>query len=382
MRQASSSSVDLLPREDRIAVAVAAAELGTWDWDVPSGEIHWTPQMYRMFGVDAGRFHATFDNVMDLIHPGDRPRVEADIDDRLRGMPRAAIEFRIQRADGSVRWLRCRGRAFADDRGKAIRVAGVAEDVTEEKAQEPQRRPVTGEGSFSTRQVAQLLGIGEASVKRLANAGAIGFLRSSRKDSRRFAPEQVLEYLRRNGANARDFDSAAGAGDVSSSVAALLEEVVAGSALDELLDARVARVARTVPVGFLRDLLARMPAMVSEPRKSSPAFVGVLGRPPAHAAALVECALRGHGYSVLVPAESTRPEQWVDVVERIRPRAVALLVGSAPIDRRSAACVAAAIVDRLRGAAVVAVHGEGPLHLPRGVSRIRSARELGQVLDG
>ena len=49
MRQVSSSSFDFRLREDRIAVAVAAAELGTWDWDVPSGEVHWTREMYRMF---------------------------------------------------------------------------------------------------------------------------------------------------------------------------------------------------------------------------------------------------------------------------------------------------------------------------------------------
>src|SRR5437764_5447525 len=176
MRRVGSHSNGFLAHEDPIAVAVAAAELGTWDWDVPSGEVHWTQQMYRIFGLEAGRFRTTIENVMELIHPADRPQVEAEIDQTLRGAARPAMEFRIRRPDGRVRWLRCRGRAFADDRGNAVRVTGIAEDVTEEKAHDPQRTPGS-EGSFSTRQVAQLLGMGEASVKRLANSGAIGFLR-------------------------------------------------------------------------------------------------------------------------------------------------------------------------------------------------------------
>ena len=379
MRRVGSHSNGFLAHEDPIAVAVAAAELGTWDWDVPSGEVHWTQQMYRIFGLEAGRFRMTIENVMELIHPADRPQVEAEIDQTLRGAARPAMEFRIRRPDGRVRWLRCRGRAFADDRGNAVRVTGIAEDVTEEKAHEPQRTPGS-EGSFSTRQVAQLLGMGEASVKRLANAGAIGFLRSSRKDSRRFAPEQVLEYLRQSGAEPGDFDRAAAAGDLPSSVAALLEEISGGMALDELLDARVAPIAPSAPAAFLTELLSRLPALVSEPRKSSPAFLAVLGRTARHAVELIECALRGHGYSVLLPAENTGPEQLVDVAERIRPRAVALLVGTGPENRRSAAAIAAAILARLRGAAIVAVHGDGPIELPRGVSRVRTVRELAHLL--
>ncbi|HWE23933.1 MAG TPA: PAS domain-containing protein [Myxococcales bacterium] len=362
-------------------MAIAAAGLGTWDWDVPSGEVLWTPQMYCFFGVEPERFHATFDNVMDRILPSDRPHVEAHIDRTFRLTTPSVVEFRIRRPDGSVRWLRCRGRAFADDRGNPIRMAGVAEDVTDEAGHALHRVPEQ-EGSLSTRQVAQLLGIGEASVKRLANAGAIGFLRSSRKDSRRFAPDQVLDYLCRSGADGRQFDDAAAAGDVSSCVAALLQELRRGSALDELLDARVAPVARTAPPAFLHELLSRLPALSAEPRKSAPAFVAAIGHIETHAMELLDCALRGHGYSVLVPAENTQPQQLIDVAERIRPGVVALLVGTGSDDRRIATQVAAGITSRLRGVTVVAAYAGTHLSLPRGVFHMRSARDLSAALSG
>jgi len=337
--------------------------------------------MYLLFGTEAGRFSTTFDNVMELIVPEDRPRVDAAIERALRDQRRSVIEFRIRRPDGTVRWLRCTGRAFADDRGKAIRMAGVAEDAT------PQRREATSDppdavgASLSTRQVAQLLGVGEASVKRLANAGSIGFLRSSRKDSRRFAPEQVLEYLRTSAGEARDFEAALAAADLAGCVAALMEEVRRGASLDDVLDDRVLPAASSAPAALVAELLARLPALVSEPRKSAPAFVTLFGRVHGCVAGMVECCLRGHGYSVLSPAESNDSAQLVDLVERVRARVVALIAGAEPAARNAAAQIAASVAGRLRGA-VVAVHDDGRVALARGVSRVRSMRDLGRLLNG
>src|SRR6266852_700778 len=377
---AHPQSPRLADLDDPFELGVAAAEMGTWDWDIPSGHLRWTPQMYLLFGTEAGRFTTTFENVMELIHPEDRPRVEAHVASAVRELRRSAIEFRIRRPDGGVRWLRCTGRAFADDRGKAIRMAGVTEDVSQEKhAARPLHAADAVEGSLSTRQVAQLLGIGEASVKRLANAGGIGFLRSSRKDSRRFAPEQVLEYLRRVAGDARDFEAALAAENVEGCVAALMEELGRGTSLDALLDDRVLPAAASAPRQVLHELLARLPALVSEPRKSTPAFVALFGHVNGCTAELIECSLRGHGYSVLTPAASNGSAQLVDVIERVRARVVALLVGSDATARQVAVDVAASVAARLRGV-VVAVHDDGRTALARGVSRVRTLRELGSLL--
>jgi len=291
------------------------------------------------------------------------------------------IEFRIRRPDGTIRWLRCTGRAFADDRGKPIRMAGVAEDATRQRRETTSHPPDGVEGSLSTRQVAQLLGMGEASVKRLANAGSIGFLRSSRKDSRRFAPEQVLEYLRKVTGEAREFEAALAASDIAGCVAALMEEMGRDASLDGLLDDRVLPAASSAPGPFVAELLARLPALVSEPRKSAPAFVTIFGRVDGCVARMVDCCLRGHGYSVLSPAESTGSAQLVDLVERVRARVVALIAGAEPAARNAAAQIAASVAARLRGA-VVAVHDDGRLALARGVSRVRSMRDLGRLLHG
>lgn len=366
--------------ENPLEVGVAAAELGTWDWDLLTGHVRWTPQMYLLFGIDAGRFTTTIENVMALIHSDDRPRVDKAVERSLRDLRRSVTEFRIRRPDGTVRWLRCTGRAFADDRGKAIRMAGVAEDITQEKTENGfDADPL--EHSLSTRQVAQLLGIGEASVKRLANASAIGFLRSSRKDSRRFAAEQVLEYLRRVARQAADFDASAADRDVDGCVAAVMEEVGRGESLDDLLDVRILPALARAPRSFVTELLARLPGLTGEARKSAPAFVAVLGHVDPAVAAVVECALRGHGYSVLTPADSTGSAQFADLVERVRARVVVLLAGTDLPARRAATEIGATIAARVRGV-VVAVHDDGRAALPAGVSRVRTMRELGRLVRG
>src|SRR5207302_5110913 len=79
--------------DDPFQLGVAAAEMGTWDWDIPSGSVRWTPQMYLLFGIEARRFTATFENVMALIHPEDRPQVEAAVDQALRDLRRSVMEL-------------------------------------------------------------------------------------------------------------------------------------------------------------------------------------------------------------------------------------------------------------------------------------------------
>jgi PAS domain S-box-containing protein/excisionase family DNA binding protein len=366
--------------EDPLQVGAAAAELGTWDWDLLTNDVRWTPQMYLLFGLEAGRFTTTFENVMALIHPEDRPRVDKAVERSLRDLRRSVTEFRIVRPDGSVRWLRCSGRAFADDRGKAIRMAGMAEDISHFKSG-GEAAVGSVEHSLSTRQVAQLLGIGEASVKRLANGGAIGFLRSSRKDSRRFAAEQVVEYLRRIAQRGADLNASIAARDVDGCVAALMEEVGRGVSLDELLDRRFVPAVSELPRAFVTELLARVPALVGEARKSAPAFLAIFGEPEGYAAQLVECSLRGHGYSVLTAAEGTGSSQLADLIERVRARVVVLVAASQRPAQRAAAEVAASAAARLRGV-VVAMHDEGRGPLPAGVSRVRTLRELGRLVRG
>jgi PAS domain S-box-containing protein len=362
--------------------AVDAAGMGTWCWDISSGRVEWTSRTYQLFGRDPGAFvtsHATF---LQSVHPEDRAAVERWCERALLERERTMLEFRIIRADGSVRWMRSTGRAMVDERGQVVQMVGVVADVTEEKeAREPlpSRPEDAATKSLSARQVAQILGVAEVTVKRIAAAGEIEFLRSSRKDSRRFAPEQVVEYLRRQVNPGSTFGAAARSQDIDACLLVLMERLLGGTGIEELLDAEVRPLAGTVDATFLAGLLARLPFMVAgRERTFFPALVARSGCVANRDVEFVRCVLRAYGHEVLTPAENVSLTRLPEIAERTRVRIAVLLVGA---DGRAdeAASIGGEIAHTRRTPAVCLWSAEH-VRPAAGVVRIASMRDLGAVL--
>src|SRR4030081_814289 len=103
-------------RDEAIRVAVDAAEIGTWNWHIATGDVAWTPRTYQLFGVTPGAFAASYEAFLRQVHAGDRPIVVQWLEQALRSRGRTALEFRIERADGAVRWIRSTARVITDER--------------------------------------------------------------------------------------------------------------------------------------------------------------------------------------------------------------------------------------------------------------------------
>jgi PAS domain S-box-containing protein len=117
-----------------LLIALEAAQMGTWEWDVKSGAIHWSDRVVRMFGVGPGGFSGGFEDYLALVHSDDRAIVAAEIERALQhGSSDYTIEHRIVWPDGAVRWLACRGRVDRDALGKPIRMAGTVVDITDQQ---------------------------------------------------------------------------------------------------------------------------------------------------------------------------------------------------------------------------------------------------------
>jgi PAS domain S-box-containing protein len=117
---------------EHLALALAAAQMGTWEWDVASGSVHWSDGVARLFGLAQGEFSGGFEAYLALIHPDDRALVATAIERAVEGTTNDySIEHRIVWPDGSSRWLACRGRVDRDALGKPIRMAGTVADITE-----------------------------------------------------------------------------------------------------------------------------------------------------------------------------------------------------------------------------------------------------------
>ncbi len=135
--------------EASLAAAQRIAHLGSWEWEIPSGALHWSDEIYRIVDRVPGAITPTIDGFMAAIHPDDRERVVAAVRACVAGTP-LALEIRALRPDGTVRVLAARGEVERDAVGVPVRVRGTALDVTERKrAEEELRRhayddPLTG----------------------------------------------------------------------------------------------------------------------------------------------------------------------------------------------------------------------------------------------
>lgn len=101
----------------------------------PPRMLHVSHAYERIWGRPTVSLNENPRDWIESIHPDDRARVEAAFERLIDGEP-IAIEYRIRRPDGEVRWIRSRGTPFDDGRGHMGRAAGIAEDVTERKRAE------------------------------------------------------------------------------------------------------------------------------------------------------------------------------------------------------------------------------------------------------
>jgi PAS domain S-box-containing protein len=134
-------------REATMALALAAGNVGTWDFEVATRQLRWSERGYAMFGMAQGA-EVGLDDFYAAMHPDDReatrqalvaamlPQVRADID----------VEYRtIGRDDGLERWISAKGRGFFDEAGLPTRVVGATVDITERKRAELHLRLLVNE---------------------------------------------------------------------------------------------------------------------------------------------------------------------------------------------------------------------------------------------
>jgi PAS domain S-box-containing protein len=121
-------------RERQLEEAQKIAHLGSWEWHVDTGDVHWSDEMYRIFGLepagpmDYGRYLA-------LLEPGERDRLRDEIARVLKTGESYDLEYRIRRSDGSVRWVQSRAEVIREPDGDT-HLIGTTLDITELKEAE------------------------------------------------------------------------------------------------------------------------------------------------------------------------------------------------------------------------------------------------------
>ncbi len=120
----------------RLDLAMDAAGVGSWDWDLTSGELLWDDRLKAMFGYSDAGFDNTIEAFNRRVHPEDLPRVTAALDAAIQGSAEYDETYRVVLPDAAPRWLSARGRALHDESGNVVRIVGAASDVTDHRLAE------------------------------------------------------------------------------------------------------------------------------------------------------------------------------------------------------------------------------------------------------
>src|SRR2546426_909109 len=154
-------------REQRTLLAEAQnlAGLGCWEWDPASGRITWSDELYRIYGVERGRFTPSFEGYLERVHPDDREQARSAVARALTDGRGFIFDERIVRPGGEVRYLRSRGEVARDDQGRSLKVLGACLDITEQKNSEAALRAAADNLQALTR---RLVEAEEAERRRIA----------------------------------------------------------------------------------------------------------------------------------------------------------------------------------------------------------------------
>ena len=144
--------------EERLNLSTKFSNIGTWDWNIKSGDLYWSERIAPLFGYQSGNVETTYENFLAAIHPDDRDLVTSAVNDCVESNKPYDIEHRVVWEDGTVHWLHETGNVIRDTNGNAQHMLGAVRDITEsrswqKKLSESERRMRSqldsmGEGMF------------------------------------------------------------------------------------------------------------------------------------------------------------------------------------------------------------------------------------------
>ena len=123
----------LQQQKDRLRRGQLFANIGTWDWNIQTGELVWSERIGPLFGYKEGELETSYDNFLAAVYPDDRDIVTNAINACIENDTPYDIEHRVVWPDGTVRWLSEKGAVVRDENGTALQMLGVVQDIHERK---------------------------------------------------------------------------------------------------------------------------------------------------------------------------------------------------------------------------------------------------------
>lgn len=132
--------IELRTTSERLQLALEGAQIGTWDWDITTGEVFVDTHWANIIGFELGEVDPNYEPWLARLHPDDRDEVVRRLDEHLSGVTEAYVsEHRLKAKDGSWVWVLDSGRISERDAdGRPTRAVGIHMNITERKLVEQQ----------------------------------------------------------------------------------------------------------------------------------------------------------------------------------------------------------------------------------------------------
>jgi PAS domain S-box-containing protein len=114
----------------RLDLGFAAADIGSFDWNLVTNALHWDDRLMELFGYASEPYVPHIDSFSVRLHPDDRAKTEAAINRAVQSLGEYEADYRVVHPDGTVRWVAARGRVLGDEHGRPARMLGAAYDTT------------------------------------------------------------------------------------------------------------------------------------------------------------------------------------------------------------------------------------------------------------
>ena len=126
--------------EVRLRLALDAARMGNWEWNLQTGAIAWSPRLEQLYCLVADSAEIPYETFLEVVHPDDQDLVHEATHYAIEMRQDCDIEYRIIWPDRSIRWIQSKGQIIYDETGQPLRTIGINLDITERKFAEEQLR--------------------------------------------------------------------------------------------------------------------------------------------------------------------------------------------------------------------------------------------------
>ena len=130
---------ELQRKEFELRLSQQLGHIGTFDWDIPSNRIEWSPELEALYGLPPSGFGGRYEDWRSAVHPDDLAGAEQLVSEALETGSLLA-EWRTVWPNGTIRWIGARASVSKDDAGRPLHMIGANFDITELKEAEEQIR--------------------------------------------------------------------------------------------------------------------------------------------------------------------------------------------------------------------------------------------------